>query len=65
MGSFIVDFISDFVFDMLVLGTGHAILRVVFPNVPPTENKALFAGLSFWLTLALLTALLVWGILIA
>lgn len=64
MGNIIAEFLGVFVVEMLIVGTGHAILRVAFPKVKPTDNKAMLAGLAFWFVLALLTALLVWGILI-
>lgn len=64
MGSIIAEFLSAFVVEMLIGGTGYAILRVFFPKVKPTEDKAMLAGLAFWFVLALLTALLIWGILI-
>lgn len=65
MGNIIAEFLGIFVVEMLIEGTGYAILRVFLPKVMPTEDKAMLAGLAFWLILALLTALLIWGILIA
>lgn len=65
MGSIIAEFLGQFVFEMLISGTGHAILAVTLPGRRRSETMAMLVGLAFWLVLALLTALLIWGIVIA
>ena len=65
MGSLVVDFLGSFVADMLVEGTGRAILSVVSRDRPHGTFAATIAGIAFWLSLLVLTALIIWGILLA